>query len=74
MNNKMNDMSEERIREIVKEELANYAPPKRKRAPNKWQQFLKECVKEQDSGLVYTDKVKACSIIYKENKKQNNGN
>ena len=60
---------ENRIREIVKEELANFSPPKKKRAPNKWQVFLKQCAKEQTEDIPYTDKVKTCSIKYKENKK-----
>lgn len=59
---------ENRIREIVKEEIANFSPPKKKRAPNKWQQFLKECAKNQSADLSYTDKVKECSVIYKKNK------
>ena len=70
----MNDIDEGRIRDIIKEELANFSPPKRKRAPNKWQVFLKDCVKEQDGGLSYPEKVKACSVKYKEKKKENNGN
>lgn len=60
---------ENRIREIVKEELANFGPPKKKRAPNKWQIFLKQCAKEQSGDLSYPEKVKACSVKYKENKK-----
>jgi hypothetical protein len=63
---------ENRIREIVREELVNFTPQKKKRAPNKWQLFLKDCVKEQAGEIPYTDKVKACSVKYKE--KKNNGN
>lgn len=59
---------ENRIREIIKDELANFTPQKRKRAPNKWQVFLKDCVKEQAGEIPYTDKVKECSVIYKKNK------
>lgn len=63
------DLSDEnRIREIVKEELANFTPQKKKRAPNKWQVFLKECAKEQSTDLSYPEKVKKCSAIYKKNK------
>lgn len=71
----MEIIDENRVRDIVKEELANFTPQKRKRAPNKWQIFLKNCVKEQDKELQYTDKVKACSVKYRENKeiKKNNG-
>lgn len=67
-------MEEDRIREIVREELATFNPPKKKRAPNKWQVFLKDCVKTQDNGLLYTEKVKACSVKYKENKNSNSNN
>lgn len=77
----MEVIDENRVRDIVRDELANFTPQKKKRAPNKWQIFLKDCVKEQDKGLAYTDKVKACSVKYKENKngtknngEQNNGN
>lgn len=70
----MNLIDENRVREIVQEELANFTPPKKKRAPSKWQLFLKDCVKEQDSGLAYIEKVKKCSVEYKEKKKENNGN
>jgi len=62
---------ESRVREIVREELANFTPQKKKRAPNKWQIFLKECAKEQSKDLSYPEKVKKCSVIYKKNK--NNG-
>jgi hypothetical protein len=72
----MEVMDENRIRDIIRDELANFTPPKKKRAPNKWQIFLKDCVKEQDGDLAYTDKVKACSVKYKEKKngEKNNGN
>ncbi len=62
---------ENRIREIVREELVNFTPQKKKRAPNKWQIFLKDCAREQDKELPYTEKVKVCSLKYKENKNQN---
>lgn len=68
----METTEENRIREIVREELTNFTPQKKKRAPNKWQIFLKDCVKEQAGEIPYTDKVKKCSVIYKE--KKNNGN
>jgi hypothetical protein len=72
----MEVLDENRVREIVKDELANFTPPKKKRAPNKWQVFLKNCAQEQDKELPYTDKVKICSVKYKENKNgaKNNGN
>ncbi len=62
---------ENRIREIVREELANFTPQKKKRAPNKWQIFLKTCTKSQPDNLSYPEKVKQCSAIYKKDK--NNG-
>ena len=61
-------IDENRVREIIKEELANYNPPKKKRGPNKWQLFLKDCVKDQPEEFDYMGKVKACSIIYKDKK------
>lgn len=64
----MEAMDELRVREIVKEELANFTPPKKKRAPSKWQIFLKDCTKDQSKDLSYTEKVKKCSVIYKEKK------
>ncbi len=65
----MEIIDENRVREIVKDELANFAPQKKKRAPNKWQIFLKTCAQTQDKELPYTEKVKKCSVIYNENKK-----
>jgi hypothetical protein len=70
----MNDIDDERIRQIVREELTTFSPPKKKRAPNKWQVFLKGCVKEQDTGLAYTEKVKKCSVEYKASKNGNSNN
>ena len=64
----MTEISEDRMREIIREELSNFSPQKKKRAPNKWQSFLKNCAREQDKELPYTDKVKVCSAKYKENK------
>lgn len=66
-----NIIDENRVREIVKEELSNFNPPKKKRAPNKWQLFLKECAKRQDKELSYPEKVSLCSIEYKEEKNNN---
>lgn len=73
-NDDMGDIivDEHRVREIVREELANFKPKKReKRPPNKWQLFLKECTKEQPKDFSYPEKVKACSVKYRE--KKNNG-
>jgi hypothetical protein len=70
----MEVMDENRIRDIIREELTNFTPQKKKRAPNKWQIFLKECVREQTKELPYTDKVKACSVKYKEKKNGENNN
>lgn len=68
----MDSIDEERIREIVRDELTKFAPLKRKRAPNKWQLFLKDCTKEQPEDLSYPEKVKACSVKYRETKNPNN--
>lgn len=72
----MEAIDENRIREIIREELTTFSPQKKKRAPNKWQVFLKNCAPEQDKELPYTEKVKLCSVKYKEkkNEEKNNGN
>ena len=63
---------ENRVREIIREELTNFSPQKKKRAPNKWQIFLKNCAHdEQNKELPYTERVKVCSVKYKESKNQN---
>lgn len=68
----MEIIDENRVREIVKDELANFTPQKKKRAPNKWQIFLKSCTREeQNKELPYTERVKVCSIKYKESKNLN---
>lgn len=45
--------------------------PKKKRQPNKWQIYLKGCLKDQpkDSGL--GERVSACSVTYKDIKIKN---
>lgn len=70
----MESIDENRVRDIVREELVNFTPQKKKRAPNKWQTFLKECVKEQEGEIPYMDKVKACSAKYKESKNKDSNN
>lgn len=65
-------MDETRVREIIREELSNFTPPKKKRAPNKWQLFLKECVPRQDKDIKYTEKVQLCSAEYRNSKGTNN--
>jgi len=66
-------MDEERIREIAREEIANIVPTKKKgnRKPNKWQLFLKECTPKH-SNVPIGERVKACSVEYREIKKTNN--
>lgn len=39
--------------------------PKKKRQPNKWQLFLKDCSPRQNSKLGMTEKVSACGIEYR---------
>lgn len=67
----MEVIDENRVREIIREELTNFSPQKKKRAPNKWQIFLKNCANEQNKELPYTERVKVCSVKYKESKNQN---
>jgi len=69
----MDTVDEERIREIAREEIANSVPVKKKgnRKPNKWQVFLKECSPRQSQDLSMGEKVKACSVQYKEIKVKN---
>lgn len=69
----MDTEDEKRIREIIKEEIANNPPVKRKgnRKPNKWQVFLRECTPNQPQGLSMGEKVKACSTQYREIKVKN---
>lgn len=43
----------------------------KKRKPNKWQLFLKDCTPRQDKGLGMTEKVSACSVEYKTLKETN---
>lgn len=43
----------------------------KKRKPNKWQLFLRDCTPRQGKGLGMTEKVSACSIEYKSLKEKN---
>lgn len=69
----MNPEEEENVRKIVREELTksnngnnnNGSSGKKKKGPNKWQLFLKDCLKEQPKGTALGDRVKGCSIEYK---------
>lgn len=66
----MNPEEEENVRKIVREEMAksggnNGSSGKKKRGPNKWQLYLKDCLKEQPKEAPLGDKVKGCSIEYK---------
>lgn len=69
----METEDEEKIREIVREELTNAIPTKKKgiRKPNKWQAFLRHCTPQQAQDLSMGEKVKACSLQYKEIKIKN---
>ena len=44
--------------------------PKKKRQPNKWQLFLKGCLKEQPNGGL-GEKVTACGVQYRGLKEKN---
>lgn len=65
----MNPEEEENVRKIVREELAksgnNGNSQKKKRGPNKWQLYLKDCLKEQPKEAALGDRVKGCSVEYK---------
>ena len=39
--------------------------PKKKRQPNKWQLFLKDCSPRQDKSMGMGQKMSACSVEYK---------
>ncbi len=60
---------EECIRNIVKEELANFQPQKSSKKGNKkksdWNIFLADCTKKQPNGTPLGDRTKACSVEYK---------
>ena len=65
---------EECIREIVREELSKMSPmqndaPKKTKKKSTWNIFLSDCTKRQPNGTPLGDRTKACSIEYKELKK-----
>lgn len=65
---------EECVRTIVKEELANMSniqtdQPKKTKKKSAWNIFLSDCTKKQPPGTPIGDRAKACSIEYKELKK-----
>jgi hypothetical protein len=65
---------EECIRTIVREELSK-APimqseqPKKTKKKSTWNIFLADCTKKQPKGTPLGDRTKACSVEYKELKK-----
>jgi len=67
----MNPEEEENVRKIVRDELTksnngnNGSSTKKKRGPSKWQLYLKDCLKEQPKELALGDRVKGCSVEYK---------
>lgn len=64
---------EECVRKIVREELSQFQPQKSSKKGNKkksnWNIFLADCTKRQPNGTPLGDRTKACSIEYKELKK-----
>ncbi len=73
---------EECIRKIVREELANMNTiqqsnqsniqldtPRKERKKSTWNIFLADCTKRQPNGTPLGDRTKACSVEYKELKK-----
>jgi hypothetical protein len=65
---------EECVRTIVKEELSKMPTmqsdqPKKTKKKSTWNIFLADCTKRQPSGTPLGDRAKACSIEYKELKK-----
>lgn len=64
---------EECVRKIIKEELAQFQPQKSSTKGTKkkssWNIFLADCTKKQPSGTPLGDRAKACSVEYKELKK-----
>ena len=64
---------EECVRNIVKEELSQLQSQKSSRKGTKkkstWNIFLSDCTKRQPDGTPLGDRTKACSVEYKELKK-----
>jgi len=64
---------EECVRKIIKEELAQFKPQKSSTKGTKkksnWNIFLADCTKKQPNGTPLGDRTKACSVEYKELKK-----
>ncbi len=64
---------EECVRNIVREELSQFQPQKSSKKGNKkkssWNIFLADCTKRQPNGTPLGDRAKACSVEYKELKK-----
>lgn len=70
------DCDEDCVRDIVREELEKFQasnPKQTKKGGGKkksqWNLFLAECSKRQPKGLSMGEKSKACSVEYKEFKK-----
>jgi hypothetical protein len=65
---------EECVRGIVREELSKMPviqndTPKKTKKKSTWNIFLSDCTKRQPQGTALGDRTKACSIEYKELKK-----
>ncbi len=68
-------MDEEQVRQMIREEISVAKPvgSKKKREPTQWNKFLKECAPTQPKDMAFGDKIRACSVVYQEQKK-NSGN
>ena len=67
---------EECVRNIVKEELSKLSTmqsdihtPKKTKKKSTWNIFLSDCTKRQPNGTPLGDRTKACSVEYKDLKK-----
>jgi len=61
------ELTEERVREIVREEIANVGI-KGKRKPNQYNLFIKKCLQEIETQGVIQERFKKCAMRYKEMK------
>ena len=61
------ELTEERVREIVREEIANVGI-KSKRKPNQYNLFIKKCLQEIETKGAIQERFKKCAMRYKEMK------
>lgn len=64
-------MDEKQVRQMIREEVSIAKPVgnKKKREPTQWNKFLKECAPTQPKDMAFGDKIRACSVVYQEQKK-----